>query len=218
MPATNTYTPPLGYAFLTPLYDLAIAITTREKIWRKRLVEQLSPRPEEFIIDIGSGTGSLAIATTSASPDVEYIGIDPDKTAVDIARKKAGKAGSQSAFEVGYFENDKPGNGRFADKIVSSLVFHQTPLDMKQEIFNEAYRRLRKGGEIHIADYGLQSHALMRFMFRITVQKLDGKVDTQPNADGILPILMNNAGFKDVKENKRIATLTGTISLYSARK
>jgi len=28
------HTPPLGYAVLTPLYDLAIAILTRENIWR----------------------------------------------------------------------------------------------------------------------------------------------------------------------------------------
>jgi hypothetical protein len=74
---------------------------------------------------------------------------------------------------------------------------------------------LRAGGELHIADYGAQSSPLMRFAFR-QVQTLDGFQNTQPNADGVLPELMAEAGFVDIKENVVIPTPTGSISLYSA--
>ena len=45
------YTPPLGFAALTPLYDRAIASLTRERAWRTSLAEHLSAKPGETILD-----------------------------------------------------------------------------------------------------------------------------------------------------------------------
>lgn len=73
---------------------------------------------------------------------------------------------------------------------------------------------LGAGGEVHIADYGLQRTPLMRGLFRAIIQNLDGRVNTQPNADGILPELMHAAGFRSVEEMLVIPTLSGSISLY----
>ena len=69
-----------------------------------------------------------------------------------------------------------------------------------------------------IADYGEQSSVLMRALFRLMVQSVDGKEDTQPNADGVLISLMLDAGFVDVVEVTRLPTPTGSISIYSANK
>ena len=68
---------------------------------------------------------------------------------------------------------------------------------------------------MHIADYGLQRTRLMRSLFRF-VQYVDGYKDTQPNADGILPVLMKETGFAQVEETTVIPTPTGSISLYRA--
>ena len=72
-------------------------------------------------------------------------------------------------------------------------------------------------GELHVADYGLQRTALMRKLFRI-VQKGDGYENTEPNARGVLPGLMQDAGFRDVEETAVIPTPTGSISLYRAER
>ena len=77
---------------------------------------------------------------------------------------------------------------------------------------------LEPGGSLHDADYGLQRSKLMRLLFRRTVQTIDGIEDTQPNADGVLPGLMEMAGFADVTETEVIPTLTGSISLYRAQR
>jgi len=45
---------------------------------------------------------------------------------------------------------------------------------------------------------------------------VDGHENTQPNADGILPSLMEEAGFAQVQETAVIPTLTGSLSLYKA--
>jgi hypothetical protein len=76
------------------------------------------------------------------------------------------------------------------------------------------YAALGAGGELHIADYGLQRTPLMRALFRGVVQNLDGRVNTEPNARGVLPELMHAAGFRSVEETLVIPTLSGSISLY----
>ena len=49
---------------------------------------------------------------------------------------------------------------------------------------------------------------------RDRVQCVDGFADTQPNADGIVPRLMREAGFAEVEETAVIPTPTGSVSLY----
>ena len=68
-----------------------------------------------------------------------------------------------------------------------------------------------------IADFGLQRTRLMRLAFRI-VQLADGKQDTQPNADGVLPELLSESGFSEVREAEVVPTVSGSISVYVARK
>jgi hypothetical protein len=58
---------------------------------------------------------------------------------------------------------------------------------------------------------------LMRLAFRI-VQLADGKEDTQPNADGVLPDLLSECGFSEVREAEVVPTVSGSISVYVARK
>lgn len=209
------HTPPLGHKALTPLYDLAIAALTRESVWRRAFVLAIAPKAGEKVVDIGSGTGSLSIAVHDASPETTYIAIDPDKDAVERARAKVKRSGAAAKFEIGYFSSEADYIKPAPNKIISSLVLHQVPLAEKQRIVEAIYKSLKPGGSVHIADYGLQK-GLMRFLFRITVQALDGVKDTQPNADGIIPELLSGAGFLDVEEVRRIQTLTGTISIYRA--
>lgn len=57
----------------------------------------------------------------------------------------------------------------------------------------------------------------MRLLFR-QVQQLDGFENTQPNADGVLPALVEDAGFGDIGEVQVLPTPTGSISLLAATK
>ncbi|MFZ5616709.1 MAG: class I SAM-dependent methyltransferase [Pseudomonadota bacterium] len=208
------YTPPLGHAALTPLYDAAVALTTRETIWRRALVDEIKTGARRSIIDVGSGTGSLAALLRKASPETRYLGVDPDGEAVRRARAKAARTGAE--FRVGYFPESA--GDQAADVIVSSLVLHQVPLAEKKRIIDAAYSHLGPGGRFLVADYGLQNSPLARFLFRATVQALDGREDTQPNADGVVPELMRDAGFDDIEEKLRLPTLTGLIYIHAARK
>lgn len=212
-----SFTPAAGFHWLTPFYDFGVAVLTRESHWRNRLVAQVRPSPEDVIADLGCGTGSLLVKLGMAARGVKLVGIDPDPTVLDRARAKTRRAGVEVDLIQG-FARDAGSllRGRAVTKIVSSLVFHQVPLSEKSAALGAAYEALPSGGELHIADYGLQRTKLMRRLFRATVQNLDGMENTEPQARGVLPELIRSAGFSEVVEVEVVSTSTGSISLIRA--
>lgn len=213
-----TYTPAAGHHLLTPLYDLGVALTTREALWRNRLVELLSPQEDDVILDIGAGTGSLATLLARQNPATRYYGIDPDEAAINIAQAKAVRAGTSPVFKVAHFSKDAVSGWPKPTKATLCLVLHQVPLDEKLRLLREIHSTLDAGGMLFIADYGEQRSWLMRTLFRSTIQRLDGVSDTQPNADGVLVPLMAQAGFAQIEEPAQFNTITGSISILKGIK
>ena len=212
------HAPPLGYAVLTPLYDLAIAILTRENIWRSQLVDEIAPTDKDVIVDVGSGTGSLAKQILSKAPRCRFVGIDPNREAIMRARKKLSPHSRHAEFLEGYLTIEQFEDKDVPTKIVSSLVLHQVSLQEKSRILRTMHQILAPAGTCFIADYGHQKSWLFKKLFRLTVQALDGVENTSLNAQGILPELMKKAGFETVKEVFRVTTFTGVISIYKGLK
>lgn len=215
---SRSYVPALGDHRLSPFYDATIALMTCERTWRRALVRQIAPEPRDVILDVGCGTGSLAVQLKQSCPSASIYGVDPDPDILTRAEEKARDAGVLIHFSQGYAQDTAAVAARIRpNKLVSSLVLHQIPLAGKRMALLSAFDALRFGGELHIADYGLQASPLMRFAFR-QVQTLDGYDTTQPNADGVVPELMEDVGFAGVEETQVIPTPTGSISLYRAHK
>lgn len=217
-PTTRAYTPAAGYHMLTPLYDFGVAVTTRERMWRSSLVRHMAPTEGEVILDIGSGTGNLALAIGRQSQGVRYFGIDPDEAATRIAQSKTAQLVPPPEFLVGFFSTSAVAHWPAPAKIAICLVLHQVGLEEKARLLREAWHKLTPGGKLYVADYGEQRGRLMRLLFRLTIQQLDGVQDTQPNADGMLPVLMREAGFQDIRELETFRTPTGAITIIQAGK
>lgn len=217
MATEKKFTPALGFAALTPLYDCSIGLLTREDTWRRTLLDQVKPGAKDRILDVGCGTGSLALRMKLLCPDADIHGIDPDTEILKRAKAKAARSALPISFHQGFLTNNSTADFGHFSKVVSSLVLHQTPIEEKENILHSMANLLLPNGLVYIADYGLQRTALMRKLFRITVQAIDGVNDTQPNADGCIPDLMDAAGFSEVSELSVIPTLTGSISIYTAK-
>jgi len=200
------------------LYDFLVAVLTRESRWRPALLRQIDPKAEDSIADIGCGTGTLLALMGRTARSAVLIGVDPDKGILERARRKVAKAGVRVEFHVGYARDAAALlDRRRLSKIVSSLVFHQVPMPEKRAGLGAMCTALVPGGELHVADYGLQRTALMRQLFRI-VGAGDGYENTAPNARGMLPELMKEVGLRRVEETVVIPTPTGSISLYRAER
>ena len=213
----QTFTPALGRFAPTRFYDPVVALM-RERLWRGLLAMYVAPQPGDVIVDVGCGTGSTALLLNRVEPRARVVGVDPDPDVLSAARRKADAVGVAPEWQVGMGDTLEEVLGAdSASTVVSSLVLHQCPVAMKRAILASMFAVLVPGGKLVIADYGLQRTALMRLAFR-TVQLADGREDTQPNADGVLPRLMSEAGFRDVREAEVVSTISGSISVYVARR
>ncbi len=208
------FVPALGHRFLTPLYDPLLRLHMRERKWRSRFVDQMEIQPGLHILDIGSGTGTLTVLVKERWPSAEVVGIDPDPQILGIARRKAERSRVEIRFDVGYADQLPYSDASF-DRVVSSLVFHHLAHETKVLALQEAWRVLRPGGELHIADIGRPRGALTRIA--VTPFRLfDGLGATEDNLAGRLPALIIGAGFSEVVETGRV--LLGVLCLYRALK
>jgi ubiquinone/menaquinone biosynthesis C-methylase UbiE len=199
-------------------YDRVVGVMSRERGWRSALVNLIAPADEDVIVDVGAGTGTLAVALKQRAPGCRLVAIDPDPEMLELARAK-GEAlanGIEWRHGMGDQVSEFVADGS-ANKAVSSLVLHHCDLPVKQSILRAMAKVLRPGGHLIIADYGRQRTPWMRALF-LLVQMADGFKTTSQNARGILPELIAGAGFVDVVERSIVPTPTGSISLYTARK
>lgn len=215
-PNDPPYVPALGYGFLTALYDPVVALTTRERTFKERLILQAEIRTGHVALDVGCGTGTLAMWIKQACPGAIVSGIDGDDNVLGRARRKAARAGLDIQFDRG-LSYALPYLQCTFDRVMSSLFFHHLTHDAKMRTFAEIHRVLKGGGELHVADWGRPSNPLMRVL-SCTIQVLDGPATTRDNMAGRLPQMLSDCGFAYVSERGVLATMFGTLSFYSAQR
>jgi ubiquinone/menaquinone biosynthesis C-methylase UbiE len=215
MPQPQTFTPAAGRFASTSLYDRGVALLTREQVWRGALIDLLAPAPDETILDVGCGTGSLAILIKQRQPSARVLGLDPDPQALSIAEAKAKDTGVTIEWRQG-FARDAAQFGPM-DKAVSSLVFHQVPLYGKRTGLAAMFACVRDGGLVCIADYSTPSGWAMRQAFRF-IQLIDGYPDTQPNVEGFIEAELGRLAGRAVSADFAVNTPTGTISIFAVGK
>jgi ubiquinone/menaquinone biosynthesis C-methylase UbiE len=214
--SSNSYIPALGYRWLTRFYDPLVRVTAREATFKEALLRQASIRDGHRVLDLGCGTGTLALLVKHGHRGAEVFGLDADPEALKLARTKLSESGIEVRLDQG-LASALPYTAESFDRTLSSLFFHHLSSELKLEAMREVLRVLRPGGEFHIADWGKPTSPAMRLAF-IAIQLLDGFATTTDNVRGLLPDLLGLAGFEKVENRKSYSTLLGTVALYGARK
>lgn len=209
---TRTFVRALRFRRLTPVYDALLRLTTREGAFRRMVVEHLQLRGGLRVLDLGCGTGSLALLIKRLHPHVEVVGIDADPDVLAIARAKAAVAGLEVELIEGGIDAVAAPDSSF-DRVVSSLVFHHLKRGVKCAALREAHRVLREQGSFHLADWGPMSSPWLRAMF-LPVRVLDGRESTRDHLDDTLPRLIREAGFELDPDSPRLITMFGRLSVY----
>jgi SAM-dependent methyltransferase len=157
------YIPAFGYDWLTPLYDPVLKWVFQESRFKAHLIEQAQIQPGHRVLDLGCGTGTLTILIKQRHPETEVVGLDVDAQVLEIARKKAAKAGVDITWHQGTGHR-LPYPGNSFDRVLSSLVFHHLNAENKRWALQEVFRVLRPGGELHVADFGRPHNGLTYFL------------------------------------------------------
>jgi ubiquinone/menaquinone biosynthesis C-methylase UbiE len=208
------FVPALRFDALTRLYDPVVALTSRERGFKRRLLEHARVKDGESILDLACGTGTLAVEIKKANPKAKVSGLDGDTAVLQRAQRKAKDAGVKIDFEGG-LSTDLPYDARSFDVVLSTLFFHHLGDEAKADTAEEIRRVLRLGGRTLIADWGRPQDPLMRAMF-LSVQLLDGFGNTSSSVGGKLPEILREAGLKRVTVVDRMRTPLGTIEIVSA--
>ena len=214
--ARDGYLPALRFPALTRLYDPVVGLTSRERRFKQLLVDQAAPEAGQRILDLGCGTGTLAIQVKQRQPDADVVGLDADPAMLSQAREKAGRAGVELTLTEG-MSNELPFEDGSFDRVLSTLFFHHLDPEPKRQTVREIARVLRKGGELHVADWGRPSDPVMAVAF-LGIRLLDGFENTAENARGELPAIFEEAGLERAEQTDRLRTVLGTLALYRAER
>jgi len=213
---SSDYVPALKYRWLTPFYDTVVAVTTREKIFRKKLLEQAHIGENKRVLDLACGTGTMAAMIKSRYPGASVSALDGDPQILALAREKTKKAGLDIDFNEGLsFSMPYPANE--FDVVFSSLFFHHLKPADKARTMIEVHRVLKPGAKFHICDWGRPANPALRLAF-LAVQFLDGFEVTRDNVKGHLPEIIEQAGFTDVSVTGSVSTMLGTLEFIHAGK
>lgn len=117
---------------------------------RDLIVEHASPSSEDVAVDVGSGTGLLALELASRVRTVWAIDISP--AMAEYLRAKAASAGLDNVHAAVSSAVSLPLVDDCADLVVSNYCFHHLRDDDKDRALLEARRVLRPGGRLVFAD------------------------------------------------------------------
>jgi len=211
----DPYVPALGIERLTAFYDPVVAFTTREATFKERLLAQARLLAGQRVLDLGCGTGTLAIAARRAQPCAEVHGVDADPAMLGRARRKATAAAVDVAFTQARAEA-LPFADRTFDAVLSTLFFHHLPAAPKARAIGEVVRVLRPGGAVHVADWGRPT-SLALGALALLIRLVDGAEATRENLAGRLPAVLARHGLVDVRTHGTLATAFGSLAFLSAR-
>ena len=137
-------------------YDLLAWLLThgRERELREAIIRVAGLETGDDILDIGCGTGTLAIAAARHVGTTGAVtGIDASPSMIARANRKARKAGAHATFQVAVAENLPFPDRRF-DVVFSTLMLHHLPRKTRQLCASEIRRVLKIGGRVVAVDFG----------------------------------------------------------------
>ncbi len=170
-------------------YDL---VGRKISFGRDTLIQLAAPAPGENVLDVGCGTGTLAIALHAKVAPGDVHGIDASPQMIEVANEKSAKAGLDVDFQVALIEAIPFPEHSF-DLVTSSLMLHHLPDDLKRTGLAEIRRVLKPGGRFVAMDLATESHSRLGHLLSILGYGWGESV-----VDKLAP-MMKGAGFSQVE-------------------
>ena len=118
---------------------------------RKRAASEAPRTHYSRILDMGCGTGFWTLALSRTFPDAEIWGSDCSRRMLEYAQRLGNSEGLEWNLNHVLNEDTKFASNYF-DLVGSYILLHELPLSAMQEIFSEAYRILKPGGDLLMCD------------------------------------------------------------------
>jgi len=120
---------------------------------RQRTINLACIQPGEQVLDVGCGTGTLAMEVACRVGRAGRVaGVDPGTQQIARARAKAARRHVPIEFQMGVIEQ-LPFPDQTFDVVFSTLMMHHLPKSLKRQGLAEIARVLKPGGRLVIADF-----------------------------------------------------------------
>ena len=184
-------------------YDLLVWVLTlgRDRVFREKTLDLARVALGESVLDIGCGTGTLALAAKNrVGSSASVTGIDASPQMIARARKKARRVGAEVTFVTADVENLPYAAGTF-DLVLSTVMLHHLSDGARLKCLGEVRRVLRPGGRFLALDFGgaaaerrtragrMHSHAHFNLL----------ELVPQLRAAGLSRLESGPAGFRDLQ-------------------
>lgn len=139
--------------------------------WRRRAIQKLRTYSPRKILDVATGTGDLAFSMYRRLKPTQVTGIDLSDGMLDVARRKAARAGLQSDV---LFEKQDCLSMSYEDASFNAVTvaFGVRNFEDIEAGFTEMYRVLAPGGVLMILELSTPRH----FPFRQLYNLYSGKI------------------------------------------
>jgi ubiquinone/menaquinone biosynthesis C-methylase UbiE len=137
-------------------YDLLIWLVTlgRERAFREKMLRLAHLKVGESVLDVGCGTGSLAIAAKRQVGATGMVfALDASPEMIARAEKKARKAGVDVGFKKAFAQSLPFPDAQF-DVVLTTIMLHHLPKKGRGELACEIRRVLKPGGRVLAIDFG----------------------------------------------------------------
>ena len=141
------------YKIIAGAYDLldVIYFHNSERSPRNAVLQSIGARDK--VLDICTGTAATAIKIAKAKPGTKIIGIDLSKEMLRVAGKKLQSVGLRNMKVYCMDATDMKFKDKGFDKVLISLVLHESEEILAEQIIQEAKRVLKDEGEIIITEW-----------------------------------------------------------------
>lgn len=205
--ADRDYVPAASVDLLLPLYDPLMRLLGFDRVLRQ-LLAQATLAPDHDVLDIGCGTGTLAIMIKQLQPAIRVTGLDPDPLALARAARKARRARVEVRFARGSADALPYPDASF-DRVFSSMMLHHVRKGQKLGVLADVRRVLRPGGRLEFVDFAGGRHNML-------AQILHGR-QASASADARLLQRLHEAGFTEAHRTSERGTIAGALAFYQAR-
>ncbi len=210
---------------IAPRYNLLNTLMTlgRDRAWRRETIRRLRLDGDVRLLDLGAGTGDLALEARRLAPDARVAAADFAPEMIRLARKRRG------ANAVGWLISDAlhlPFAGETFDSVVSGFLLRN--VTDRDRALAEQYRVLRRGGRLTCLDTTPPAPGPLRpmldFYLRRVIPMLGRLIAGDAEAYNYLPAStvrflsaeelerrLATAGFRGVGFRRR---MFGTIAIH----